>query len=77
MGPNRLGLLAGSPIRPRPVNALRGHLADFGLVAAQGARGLAELVGQVLEDSATDNDAIRPLARRALASSLQRQLPPR
>jgi len=50
------------------VNALRGHLAEFGIVAAQGAKGLAELVGQVSEDSATDYNAIPPLARRALGA---------
>ncbi len=54
--------------RTMAVNALRGHLAEFGLVAAQGAKGLGELVGQVFEDSATDKNAIPPLARRALAA---------
>ena len=47
--------------RTMAVNALRGHLAEFGIVAAQGAKGLAELVGQVSEDSATDYNAIPPL----------------
>jgi len=54
--------------RTMAVNALRGHLTEFGIVAAQGAKGLAELVGQVLEDSATDYNAIPPLARRALGA---------
>jgi transposase len=54
--------------RTMAVNALRGHLAEFGLVAAQGARGLGELIGRVFEGSATNNDAIPPVARRALAA---------
>ena len=53
--------------RTMVVNALRGHLAEFGLVAAQGAKSLAELIESVFEGSGTDDDAVPPLARRALA----------
>ena len=53
--------------RTMAVNALRGHLAEFGLVAAQGAKSLAELIECVFEGSGTDDDAVPPLARRALA----------
>ena len=53
--------------RTMAVNALRGHLAEFGLVAAQGAKSLAELIESVFEGSGTDDDAVPPLARRALA----------
>jgi transposase len=51
--------------RTMAVNALRGHLAEFGLVAAQGTKGLAELVERAFGSNA--DDAIPPLARRALA----------
>jgi transposase len=47
------------------VNALRGHLAEFGLVAPQGARGLAELVDKAFGDDAEAQ--VPPLARVALA----------
>ena len=53
--------------RTMAVHALRGHLSDFGLVAAQGAKSLAELIESVFEGSGTDDDAVPPLARRALA----------
>jgi len=53
--------------RTMAVNALRGHLAEFGLVAAQGGKSLAELIESVFEGSGTDDDAVPPLARRALA----------
>lgn len=52
--------------RTMAMNALRGHLAEFGLVAAQGAKGLAELIERVFFGSDAD-DAVPPLARRALA----------
>ena len=43
--------------RTMAVNALRGHLAEFGFVAAQGAKNLAELIESVFEGSGTDDDA--------------------
>lgn len=66
--------------RTMAVNALRGHLAEFGLVAAQGARSLAELIKRLFESDGTPEDAVPPLARRALAplvaqlSELQTQI---
>jgi transposase len=62
--------------RTMAVNALRGHLAEFGLVAAQGGKNLAELIESVFEGSGTDDDAVPPLARRALAPLVAQSLPP-
>lgn len=53
--------------RTMAVNALRGHLAEFGLVAAQGAKSLGELVDSVFGNGSTCSHAVPPLARRALA----------
>ena len=51
--------------RTMAVNALRGHLAEFGLVAAQGMKGLADLICQVL-DAKPDTPSLPDLARAAL-----------
>jgi transposase len=47
------------------VNALRGHLAEFGIIVAQGISRIRELI-QLLTDESADA-ALSPLARRALA----------
>jgi transposase len=46
------------------INALRGHCAEFGLTAPQGASHVAELILRIEEE----DDRLPPLARRALAS---------
>ncbi|MER9548371.1 IS110 family transposase [Mesorhizobium sp. M0322] len=45
------------------VNALRGHLAEFGIVTRQGIAGVGMLIALVEDD---DHDLIPPLARSAL-----------
>jgi transposase len=45
------------------VNALRGHLGEFGVIAPQGASGVAELLAALLVEPAAP---LPPLARRAL-----------
>jgi transposase len=45
------------------INALRGHLAEFGIVTRQGTAGAGLLIGLVDDD---DQDVIPPLARVAL-----------
>ncbi|KLK91627.1 transposase [Microvirga vignae] len=47
------------------VNALRGHLAEFGIIVAQGISRIRELI-QILTDESADA-VLPPLARRALA----------
>jgi transposase len=47
------------------VNALRGHLAEFGIIVAQGISRIRELI-QLLTDESADA-VLPPLARRALA----------
>ena len=47
------------------VNALRGHLAEFGLIAPQGAKGLADLLERTFRPDGTG--PIPSLARAALA----------
>jgi transposase len=47
------------------VNALRGHLAEFGIVTRQGIAGVGMLIALVEDD---DLDLIPPLARSALLS---------
>ncbi|KLK94689.1 transposase [Microvirga vignae] len=47
------------------VHALRGHLAEFGIIVAQGISRIRELI-QLLTDESADA-ALSPLARRALA----------
>lgn len=51
--------------RTATINALRGHLAEFGLVAAQRRQGLGELLA-VLGD--LEDRRVPPLAREVLAS---------
>ena len=46
-------------------NALRGHLAELGLVTAQGAKSLADLLKHVF-DGGRDDTVMPPLARLAL-----------
>lgn len=47
------------------VNALRGHLAEFGIVTRQGIAGVGMLIG-LAEDE--NNELIPPLARDALVT---------
>lgn len=47
------------------VNALRGHLAEFGIIVAQGISRIRELIKLMTDDSA--DAVLPPLARRALA----------
>ena len=47
------------------VNALRGHLAEFGIIVAQGINRVRELIKLMTDDSA--DAVLPPLARRALA----------
>src|SRR5215208_3971038 len=47
------------------VNALRGHLAEFGIIVAQGISRIRELIA-ILTDESPDAP-LSPLARRALA----------
>lgn len=63
--------------RTQLVNSLRAHLAEFGLVAAQGREGIATLIGRVTTDGA---DAMPPAVRAGLLplvgqlESLQQQI---
>ena len=63
--------------RTQLINALRGHLAELGLVAAQGREGIATLIGRVMTDGA---DALPPAVRAGLLplvgqlESLQQQI---
>lgn len=50
------------------VNALRGHLAEFGIVTRQGIAGVGMLIA-LIEDG--DPDPIPPLARSALLPLIQ------
>jgi transposase len=52
------------------INALRGHLAEFGIVAAQGARKVAALIALVADQ---DDDRLPDMARVAL-TPLVRQI---
>jgi transposase len=47
------------------VNALRGHLAEFGIIVAQGISRIRELIKLMTDESA--DAVLPPLARRALA----------
>jgi transposase len=47
------------------VNALRGHLAEFGVIVAQGISRIRELIAILTDESA--DAVLPPLARRALA----------
>lgn len=47
------------------VNALRGHLAEFGIIVAQGISRIRELIAILTDESA--DAVLPPLARRALA----------
>lgn len=53
--------------RTMTVNALRSHLAEFGLIAAQGPKGLATLIERVFGGDDSEAPLIPLLARRALA----------
>lgn len=63
--------------RTQLVNALRAHLAELGLVAAQGREGMATLIGRVVTEGA---DALPPAVRAGLSplvgqlESLQQQI---
>jgi transposase len=54
--------------RTASINAIRGHLAEFGIVAAQGARGLGELRG-VIGD--VDDQRLPARARALLAGEVE------
>lgn len=54
-------LLVGQ--RTALVNALRGHLAELGIIAAQGIRRVADLLAELVD---ADNTRIPPLARASL-----------
>ena len=56
--------------RTMTVNALRGHLAEFGLVAAQGIQGVTELI-LIVRDEA---DESMPTAARQLLKTIARQI---
>lgn len=63
--------------RTQLINALRGHLAELGLVAAQGREGLATLIGLVQREGdealpATVQDALMPVVEQLEA--LQQQI---
>lgn len=45
------------------INAMRGHLAEFGIIAGQGARRIADLVGNIRSDETT---SLPELARSTL-----------
>jgi len=64
---NARELLVGQ--RTQLLNALRGHLAEIGIIAAQGAKGAQRLVALVV-----DKDAPIPEAVRSALLSLTRQL---
>lgn len=49
--------------RTQLINALRGHLAEFGLVAAQGPTGLKMVAGTVDDASIELPDAVRDIVR--------------
>jgi transposase len=55
------------------VNALRGHLAEFGLVGARGAKSLHELLALIDSDDvpAVARMALRPLVAQLVASEAQ------
>ena len=50
------------------INALRGHLAEFGIVTRQGVAGVSMLVALVEDE---DHDLIPPLARSALVPLIE------
>ena len=54
--------------RTMVINALRGHCAEFGLIVAQGASRVEELVA-IIEDSG--DERLPPLAREALGSLVE------
>ena len=49
------------------VNAIRGHFAEFGIVAAQGIRRIGELAALLIDEEATN---LPPVAREALCALL-------
>ena len=53
--------------RTMTANAIRAHLAEFGLVAAQGMNGLSELIDAVLNDEIS----LMPFAKTALVSLIE------
>lgn len=53
--------------RTMNVNALRGHLAEYGIVASQGARGLWHLVERAFDEDA-EGRLLPPTARLALGA---------
>jgi transposase len=53
------------------VNALRAHLAEFGIVAAQGLRNVGELIAIVRDDEDTRLPAVAQQVLRVLASQLE------
>ncbi|WP_217171035.1 IS110 family transposase [Sphingobium chlorophenolicum] len=49
--------------RTQLINALRGHLAEFGLVVAQGPANLKAVAGMISDDTIDLPDAVRDVAR--------------
>lgn len=54
------------------VNALRGHLAEFGMVARQGSKGFWELVERIFSEDA--DDTLLPSAARIALGALTNQI---
>jgi len=53
--------------RTMTVNALRAHLAEFGIVAAQGRKAFADMVSRLFKDGdVTDAESLSALAHRTL-----------
>jgi transposase len=57
--------------RTMRVNAVRGHFAEFGIVAPQGIRRVGELAGLLIEEDATTLPSLARQALRALLALLQ------
>src|SRR5437764_11552689 len=53
------------------VNALRAHLAEFGMVAAQGLRNVGELIAIVRDDGDTRLPGVARQVRQALAKQIE------
>ncbi|HUB49907.1 MAG TPA: IS110 family transposase [Acetobacteraceae bacterium] len=53
------------------INALRGHMAEFGIIAPQGARRVGELVALLMDQNETVLPALARQALRPLAAELQ------
>jgi transposase len=56
--------------RTGSINAIRGHMAEFGVIAAQGQAGMKELLAITSE---LDDGSLSPLARELLARISHRE----